>query len=174
MSSWEGSFVRSLGMFLSRQDWIQIMVERAWNWVPGLLWVHSQGWGLHTLLWRHRWAHLLPGPWTGSSEPWPWLGGTEARLEGCFRICSWTEVGRLTSRGTGQHASWWVCESLTKGGLLVNHSWERLKLSHRSILGVAIRLKLAALPQRSLTGMFPRILWASRTVYEWGLEHNIG
>lgn len=56
----------------------------------------------------------------------------------------------------------------------MDHSGERLKLSHRSILGVAIGLNLAALPQRSLTGMFPRILW---NVYEWGLErleHNIG
>lgn len=94
---------RSLDVSLDGQDWIW----RNWNWVSELLWVHSQHWGLKTLLWRHRWACLTPGPWRGRAVHWPWLRRTGAELQGRFRICSQIKVGRLTSRSTGGSVSLW-------------------------------------------------------------------
>lgn len=39
----------------------------------------------------------LPVPWVDRMTPRQWLSRAGARLEGCFKICSWTEIDRCAS-----------------------------------------------------------------------------
>lgn len=36
------------------------------------------------------------------------MRGAGARLEGCFKICSWTEIGKCASMGIDRYDSPWV------------------------------------------------------------------
>lgn len=80
------------------------------------------------------------------------LTGSAAGFLGHFRICTQTQVGGPASGGTDKCVSLWASEWI---GLLLDHSWEGMKLVYNTALRSKVGPSSLYLPLEAQMGVSP-------------------